>query len=75
MAGGRPVHYVEDLVDRGSVIRRPDDETTVELSAIRRSNPPATGRSGRFGIATDRMRPGFGIENAILTLWGRMRGH
>jgi hypothetical protein len=39
MAGGKLVHYVEDLVERGSVIRRPDDESTVEAVGDKKIGP------------------------------------
>jgi hypothetical protein len=39
MAGGKLVHYVEDLVERDSVIRRPDDESTVEAVGDKKIGP------------------------------------
>jgi len=39
MAGGKLVHYVEDLVERDSVIRRPDDESTCEAVGDKKIGP------------------------------------
>ena len=39
MAGGKLVHYVEDLLERDSVIRRPDDESTVEAVGDKKIGP------------------------------------
>jgi hypothetical protein len=53
MAGGKLVHYVEDLVERDSVIRRPDDESTVEAVGDKKIGPNGNSRSGNHSPQID----------------------